>query len=356
MHDLFEIKAESGSHPVRLSEAPLREVVEASAGTIVLADAFFRDALVGLDRPVIFIEASEDAKEFTNLGPLIEQCRSLGLARNGHLLAVGGGVVQDIACFIATVYMRGVGWTFLPTTLLAMVDSCIGGKSSINVGKFKNLAGSFYPPAAITIPVAAVTTLPAEHLAAGRCEAAKICYAKDSEAFDKYLAVAGSEDLSGVAAMVSLSLGAKKWFVETDEFDQNERLLLNFGHSFGHALESCSAYQVTHGVAVGVGCLAAVNYSASEHAHLPALARVAALRRDLESVLAMVDGLKEALGQVEKAQFFHYWQSDKKHTPSQYRPILLNEQGALYRAAVSRDATTDDRIWAAFDRARSELA
>ena len=153
MHDLFEIVSESGSHPVRLSEAPLREVVDASPGTIVLADNFFRPQLENLGRPAIFIEATEEAKDFTNVAPLMEECRKLGLARNGHILAVGGGVVQDIACFTATVYMRGVGWTFLPTTLLAMVDSCIGGKSSINVGKFKNLVGSFYPPQAVVVPV-----------------------------------------------------------------------------------------------------------------------------------------------------------------------------------------------------------
>jgi 3-dehydroquinate synthase len=156
--------------------------------------------------------------------------------------------------------------------------------------------------------------------------------------------------------MVALSLGAKKWFVEVDEFDQNERLLLNFGHSFGHALESCSAYQVTHGVAVGVGCLSAVNFSAAELPDLPAIARVAALRRDLETVLGSVDGLAQALAKVERSQFFHYWQSDKKHTPAEYRPILLDETGSLYRAALPRNEATDDRIWNAFDQARRELA
>ena len=198
--------------------------------------------------------------------------------------------------------------------------------------------------------------MPPEHLAAGRCEAAKICYARDQQTFDRYLAVAGGRDFSSVVSMVSLSLGAKKWFVETDEFDQNERLLLNFGHSFGHALESCSAYQVTHGVAVGVGCLSAVNFSAAAQPELKSLPKVAALRAYLKAVLGSVDGLSEALAKVEHAQFFHYWQSDKKHTPDQYRPILLDDEGTLYRAAIPRDTETNAQIWDAFDQARRELA
>ncbi|MFC7536718.1 3-dehydroquinate synthase family protein [Sphingomonas sp. GCM10030256] len=354
MQSLFEIRAASGSHPVSLSGRPVREVVDASDGTIVLADAFFRDQLEGLARPVVFIEATEEAKDFAAVAPVIEECRRLGLARNGHILAVGGGVVQDIACFIATVYMRGVKWTFLPTTLLAMVDSCIGGKSSINVGAFKNLAGSFFPPNAIVVPVAAVETLPAEHVAAGKCEAAKICFARSDEVFSDYLAQA--TESGDVGAMVSLSLGAKKWFVEVDEFDQNERLLLNFGHSFGHALESCTDYLVTHGVAVGVGCLAAVEMSAARNPAIRQKPRVAALINDLHATLSSLDGLPSALRTVRRADFFRYWQSDKKHNPQAYRPILLDDDGYLYRAELARDEAADDAIWGGFEAARDQLA
>jgi 3-dehydroquinate synthase len=355
MQDLFEIKSATGSHSVSIATDRVRDVVEACEGTIIVADAFFRDELADMLRPGLFIEASEEAKELAAVAPLIEECRRLGLARNGHILAVGGGVVQDIACFIATVYMRGVGWTFLPTTLLAMVDSCIGGKSSINVGAFKNLAGSFYPPSAIHVPIRAVETLPQEHIAAGRCEAAKICYAHGDASFDKYLA-ASAEPGSGAAEnLVALSLTAKKWFIEIDEFDQNERLLLNFGHSFGHALESCTDYLVTHGVAVGVGCLVAVAMSAGQAEELTALPRVRALIDDLDAILSQLTGLPNALGQVDRDQFFHYWQSDKKHTPETYRPILLDERGHLYRASLQRSAEIDQRIWDGFTAARGRL-
>jgi 3-dehydroquinate synthase len=352
MHDLFEIQSSSGRHPVRITDASVRDAVEGCEASLILADSFFRDQLAGLDRPIIFIDATEEAKEFQALGPLIEQCREQGLARSGRIVALGGGVVQDIAGFVATVYMRGVKWTLLPTTLLAMVDSCIGGKSSINVGAFKNLVGSFYPPDEIIVPVAAVETLPPEHLAAGRCEAAKICFARGNECFDQYVALGDSN----IEIMIELSLGAKKWFIEVDEFDQNERLLLNFGHSFGHALESCTGYGVSHGVAVGVGCLAAVEFSAKLHPGLAEHPRVEALSSDLLMVLGELPALGDRLIEVGRDDFFRYWQSDKKHNPSEYKPILIDEAAHLERATLPRDAASDEAIWHAFEAARALVA
>ena len=352
MRDLFEIQSSSGRHPVRITDARVRHAVEACDGSVIIADSFFRDQLEGLDRPIIFVDATEEAKEFQAVGPLIEQCREQGLARGGRIVALGGGVVQDIAGFVATVYMRGVKWTLLPTTLLAMVDSCIGGKSSINVGAFKNLVGSFYPPDEIIVPVRAVETLPAEHIAAGRCEAAKICFARGEQCFDDYAALADGD----YERMIELSLGAKKWFIEIDEFDQKERLLLNFGHSFGHALESCTSYGVTHGVAVGVGCLAAVEFSARRHPGLNAHPRVAALSSDLRGILAELPALGERLGEVSRDDFFRYWQSDKKHNPREYKPILLDHDAQLERATLARDAASEDAIWKSFEAARQLLA
>jgi len=352
MRDLFEIQSSSGSHPVRITNASVREAVAACDGTLILADSFFREDLDGLDRAIIFIEATEEAKEFQTVGPLIEQCREQGLARTGRIVALGGGVVQDITGFIATLYMRGVKWTLLPTTLLAMVDSCIGGKSSINVGAFKNLVGSFYPPDEIIVPVRAVETLPAEHIAAGKCEAAKICFARGDQCFDDYLAL----DPSNVERVIELSLGAKKWFIEVDEFDQNERLLLNFGHSFGHALESCTSYGVTHGVAVGVGCLAAVDFSEKLRPGLSQHPRVRALSSDLLNVLGQLPELGQHLGEVRRDDFFRYWQSDKKHNPREYKPILIDGQAHLERATLPRDAASDDAIWQAFEAARNRVA
>src|SRR5260221_14150708 len=118
--------------------------------------------------------------------------------------------------------------------------------------------------------------------------------------------------------MIELSLGDRKWFIEVDEFAQNQRMLLNFGQSFGHALESCTSYGVTHGVAVGVGCLAAVDFSAKLHPGLSQHPRVEALSSDLLTVLEELPGLGERLIEVERGEVFRYWQSDKKHNPREY--------------------------------------
>lgn len=356
MHDLFDIACSQGSHPVRLAQEPLRAVVERSDGDVVIADEFFRGALEGLAKPVIFVIAEEESKNLVNVAPLVEQLRHAGLSRDGAILAVGGGVIQDIACFIASVYMRGVRWIYVPTTLLAMVDSCIGGKSSINIGDFKNLVGTFYPPQGILIAPEVVGTLPSEHIAAGRAEAAKICYAHSEEAFDSYLRLDGGAFASNPGALIAHSLTAKKWFVEIDEFDRSERLLLNFGHSFGHALESCTAYAVPHGVAVGIGCLAAVEMSCARESALQGHPRVASLREQLAVILSSVEGLDSALAEVEPDVFFRYWDSDKKHSTAVYRPILLGGDARLFRASLPRGDDSTAMIWSAFEAARTSLA
>lgn len=355
MRDLFDIRSSSGSHPIRLTDQSLADLVATCDGNVVIADAFFRERLEGCAKTVLFVEAVEESKDLVAIAPLVEQLRKAGLTRDGAILAVGGGVIQDIACFIASVYMRGVRWTYLPTTLLAMVDSCIGGKSSINIGDFKNLLGTFYPPEAIVIAPHVVKTLPTEHLAAGRSEAVKICYAHSEDVFRDYLALEETTGERDAGPLIALSLSAKKWFVEVDEFDRNERLLLNFGHSFGHALESCTAYAVPHGVAVGVGCLAAIEMSMERVRTLVYHPLVPILRKQLFDILASVDALDKALAAVGRDDFFRYWDSDKKHGPDNYRPILLGSNARLVRAMLQRGPESRDAIWTGFERARESL-
>lgn len=356
MPTLFEIASASGAHQVRIAEEGLLEAIAASSPSVILADAFFRDRLAELELPVLFVEANEEAKDLAALPVLIEKFRRSGLARDGRIVAIGGGVVQDIACFVASTYMRGIQWIYLPTTLLAMVDSCIGGKSSINVGAYKNLLGTFYPPAEVVIVPEVLRTLSNAHIAAGRAEAAKICFAHGADAFQSYLDLDSGEFGPDPSALIALSLASKKWFIEVDEFDHAERLLLNFGHSFGHALESCSAFALPHGVAVGVGCLAAIEMSRLDHPALKSAERARSLEAQLRGILRDLEWLAPALDDVNREAFFRYWDSDKKHSPETYRPILLDERGYLYRAALPRSTEVADRIWAGFVAARRSLA
>ena len=347
MRELFEISSSTGAHAVRLSDQSLSAIAEQSQCDIIIADDFFRSQLSELSKPVVYVTAQEPSKDLVNIAPIVEQLRRNGLTRNGAILAIGGGVIQDIACFVASVYMRGTRWIYVPTTLLGMVDSCIGGKSSINVGDFKNLVGTFYPPERIIIPPSVTATLPAEHIAAGRAEAAKICFAHGEVAFRRYLEL-DANFVPDAGPLIAHSLATKKWFIEVDEFDRGERLLLNFGHSFGHALESCTAYALPHGVAVGIGCLAAVDLSCAKEPGLSDHPLVHALRGQINSILSGQAGLEEALVAVDRQNFFQYWDSDKKHGPDHYRPILLNVDACLYRANIPRSEDSANAIWSAF--------
>ena len=253
----FSVTCSTGSYDVTVAAGLFAQAAEWPANSILLADEFLASQLPTLPRSPILIPALESNKSLEQLPPLIEQLRRAGVDRGTTLIAVGGGIIQDIAAFAASVYMRGLDWIYVPTTVLAMVDSCIGGKSSINVGPYKNLVGTFHPPQHIRIDPLLASTLPPEQFAGGLVEAAKICFCRGPQSFARYLSQTPAPLMSPAALeqVILESLQAKKHFIEIDEFDKKERLLLNFGHTFGHALEGASNYGIPHGIAVALGIL-----------------------------------------------------------------------------------------------------
>jgi 3-dehydroquinate synthase len=142
MRASFDINSSTGAYRVALGEGLVREVVASSAHRIFIVDRRVREQVSFVVDPIIEIDATEENKALERMAPIIEHLKRCGATRETEIIAVGGGIVQDIATFVASVYMRGLRWQYCPTTLLGMVDSCIGGKSSINVGTFKNLAGT----------------------------------------------------------------------------------------------------------------------------------------------------------------------------------------------------------------------
>jgi len=207
--------------------------LRARAGAVILIDDYLTSVLPEGEGKVIYVTAVEGSKSLEQAAPIVAKLRELGAHRRTHLLAIGGGIIQDVATFVASIYMRGIPWSYLPTTLLGMVDSCVGGKSSINVYGYKNLVGNFYPPTEVIIDLDFLRTLNAEQIVGGLCEAAKICYARSAEEFAAYLADEPAVNMAPAQAerVVIRSLRGKQWFIEIDEFDQKERLLLNFGHT-----------------------------------------------------------------------------------------------------------------------------
>jgi 3-dehydroquinate synthase len=204
----------------------------------------------------VVIEAEEPNKEYVKLGQYYAVLIENGFKRNDVLITIGGGILQDISGFIASTLYRGVKWTFIPTTLLAQADSCIGSKTSINFGDSKNLIGSFYPPDHIYIDSDFCQTLTDENFNSGLGEIIKFHIMSDSEGFGRLKKYLGSSDLhekKHLEEIIWSTLLIKKSYFDEDELDTGRRNLLNYGHCFGHALESASNFAVCHGESVLIG-------------------------------------------------------------------------------------------------------
>ncbi len=267
------MQIQSKSHPYAVAEAAgLREALQsASEGwrTYALVDrqvaALYPDAFAGTLPPenVRLIEATEPAKSLDALSPHIEWLLGAGFRRDCLLLVVGGGVLQDLSCFVASTLFRGVRWSLIPTTLLAQCDSCIGSKSSINIGHYKNQLGTFYAPHEVLLAFDVLASLPPDEIRSGLGEIIKLHLIAGETAVAALKPKLASFDTQPelLREMVWDSLAIKKRFIEEDELDQGIRNLLNYGHTFGHAYESATDYGIPHGISVTLGVLTATFFS-----------------------------------------------------------------------------------------------
>ena len=286
--------------------------------------------------PTFAVSATEATKNLETVGLILEKMHTAGLDRTSKVLVLGGGIVQDLATITCSLFMRGVGWVYEPTTLTGMMDSCLGGKSSINVGLAKNLIGNFYPPLEVNISVAHLKTLPKFALIDGVAEGVKICFARSEESFRDFLSSipdpseVGPSDLD---TAIWLSLEAKKWFVEQDEFDKKERRLLNFGHTFGHALESASGFKISHGLSVALGMLAAIEFSGTSDVE-----NVALLQRFCIRLLNPVsEEIQAKASSIDWEVFEKTIVADKKNTPGFLHLILPDSYSVLQEVMLPLD-------------------
>jgi 3-dehydroquinate synthase len=204
---------------------------------------------------IIRVEALEKNKSLEKMPDYIESMIGLKARRHHKLVAIGGGIVQDITCFLAATIFRGMAWDFFPSTLLAQADSCIGSKSSINCRDTKNILGTFTPPKRIFLYSHFLKTLSPTEICSGIGEMLKV-HALDGPAAFKRIAIDYEKILADphiLADYILASLQIKKSFIEEDEFDCGIRNLLNYGHTFGHAIESATHFQIPHGIAVSIG-------------------------------------------------------------------------------------------------------
>jgi 3-dehydroquinate synthase len=207
------------------------------------------------DKIVIQIEAVETNKNLECVQNIVEILSERGFKRNQTLIGIGGGIIQDLTCFTASILFRGIDWEFYPTTLLAQCDSCIGSKSSINLGAYKNQVGTFYPPKKITIDCDFIATLNPREILSGMGEAIKVHYLDEKQRYQQIFNNyhAAFEDRTVLEQVIYDSLVIKKRVIEIDEYDLDYRNIMNYGHTFGHALESVTNYMMPHGVAVSWG-------------------------------------------------------------------------------------------------------
>ena len=208
--------------------------------------------------------AGETSKHLETIGGICRDAARAGLDRGSLVVGLGGGVVGDMAAFAASIYMRGVRCVQVPTSLLAMIDSGVGGKTGVDLPEGKNLVGTFYQPKAVLMDTMFLTSLPAREMANGFAELIKHAVLFDRALFDE-LASAGDtlfRDHSRLASLVARSCALKAGVVSRDERESGERMLLNLGHTFGHAIEKVQDYRgLEHGEAVAVGIAAAARLS-----------------------------------------------------------------------------------------------
>ena len=281
---------------------------------------------------VLPIEATEVNKSLEGMPRYVQHLIAQGIRRHHTLVAIGGGIIQDITCFLAATMLRGLPWHFIPTTLLAQADSCIGSKSSINAGDTKNILGTFTPPARIDVSTRFLQTLDERDIRSGIGEMLKVHAIDGPDSFDEiardYERIL--TDPSTRLRYIRRSLEIKRRIIELDEFDRGPRNVMNYGHSFGHAIESATEFAIPHGIAVTLG-MDMANYTATRtgRASEAFFARMhptlRANYREYEGHGIPLDG------------FFGAIAKDKKNRDAQLSLILPNGDGGISQVSQNND-------------------
>jgi len=292
-------------------------------------------ASAGIDSKPIVLPAGEATKSYRHLADTCDGLLAAGIERRDLVIALGGGVIGDLAGFAAAILRRGVDFIQIPTTLLAQVDSSVGGKTGINSAHGKNLIGAFHQPRAVLIDIALLDTLPGRELAAGYAEVAKYGLLGDAEFF-AWLEANGASILSGDAQArikaITRSCEMKARIVAEDETETGVRALLNLGHTFGHALEAATGYssRLLHGEAVAIGMAQAFRFS--EKLGLTPTGNAARVERHLR-LAKLPTRLADLAGSLpEPRKLLEIMRQDKKAVAGKLTFILVHGVGEAFIA------------------------
>ena len=345
MSDLdFIVTSQTGPYGVTFQSGVLDSIDELQQSIVVVdqrvADLYRNRFAVELrEARTVLVSASEETKSLECLPHFVEQLVALDVRKDDGLIAIGGGVTQDIVAFLATVMFRGMNWSFIPTTLLAQADSCIGSKSSINAAGTKNLVGTFRAPTSVTIDMSFLETLSEEDVRSGIGEMLKVHAIAGPTRFDA-IAREYEDLLSSMATMQSAvhrSLLIKRSLIQVDEFDRGPRNVMNYGHSFGHAIEIATDYGIPHGIAVTIG-MDMANFVAAELGY----SSVDQFQR-MHSVLQRNSGGYASV-EIRRDTLMTALRRDKKNTATHLRLVLPDADGHIGIVAVAPDARLESAV------------
>ncbi len=327
---------------VGLRPGPCFVVTDAHVGPLYLGGV--RASLEGAGWAVhaLTLPAGEETKSAARLAEVYEWALASGIERGDPVLAFGGGVVGDLAGFCAATLLRGVPLVHLPTSLVAQVDSAVGGKTGINHAAGKNLIGAFWQPCLVLADVSTLATLPPREFDSGLAEVVKAALIADAAFFEwleaNWSAILGRE---AVGPMVRQAVALKAEIVVGDEREAHRRALLNFGHTFGHAIERAAGYgRLLHGEAVALGMRAALHLSASLAAGRP-LPPDAALPEPFgraDRLVAKIPVPPDVLAALSDEALGEAMRADKKRADGRLRFVVLDRIGA---ARVATDVPTE---------------
>ena len=306
-----------------------RMMTVADGNTVCMAEA------MGLADPVVF-PAGEKSKTFASAARLCGEAARRGLDRKSVVVALGGGVTGDLAGFAAAIYMRGIRVIQIPTSLLAMVDSSVGGKTAVDIAEGKNLVGAFHQPSAVLVAPEFLRTLPMRERIGALAEVVKYGFALDEAFFDFLEAHAGEltapeidPELYGY--IIRRSCEIKAQIVVSDEKESGIRKYLNYGHTYGHAVELLSDFRLSHGEAVAVGMRLAAKLAVST-------GRLAQADADRQDALLDRLGLPSAIPDgISADRVVEVMRHDKKNTSGSFTLVLPTAVGAVECAEFADD-------------------
>jgi 3-dehydroquinate synthase len=268
----------------------------------------------------IVLKPGEAYKVQATVDSVIEQLIAMGADRKSTLIGVGGGVITDITGYIASVYMRGIKFGFVPTTILAMVDASIGGKNGIDVGVYKNMVGTIRQPAFLLYDLSLLQSLPVKEWENGFAEVIKHACIKDAELFTEleHNSIASYQsNEEALSKLIERNCLIKTKVVQEDEFEKADRKLLNFGHTLGHAIEN--KYQLMHGHAVSIGMVAAASISEEINTFYSV---------DKERLIKLIEQYNLPVSfTFDKAKAFETLRKDKKKEQDTMQYVVLNKIG-----------------------------